>query len=302
MKNTQNTSLSALASKRTAIALLLGGAMSLLAHPASVAESNPPLKVFILAGQSNMEGPAFVHTFDYIGDDPVTAPLLKEMLGPDGKPQVCDNVWISYLTGKPFGDVVPGEGFGKLTVGYGARGKPALPGPKIGPEFTFGIRMSKAIKEPILIIKRAWGNTQLAGAWRPPLAPPRTETAEAKALREARNAVLKAKAAADGKEFKPIEAPQIPSSGWCWTTMKFDEYIKKVLADPGKYHPEYDAKAGFEVAGVVWFQGYSDQGYENGIEYKGASNAGYHYMGSAEFFVEIGDAFANAMTRMIKWR
>ena len=36
-----------------------------------------PLRVFILAGQSNMEGHAKVETFDYIGDDPATAPLLK---------------------------------------------------------------------------------------------------------------------------------------------------------------------------------------------------------------------------------
>ena len=45
-----------------------------------------PLKVYILAGQSNMEGQAKVETFDYIGDDPATAPLLKEMRGPDGTP------------------------------------------------------------------------------------------------------------------------------------------------------------------------------------------------------------------------
>ncbi len=29
-----------------------------------------PLKVFILAGQSNMEGPARIEPFDSIGDDP----------------------------------------------------------------------------------------------------------------------------------------------------------------------------------------------------------------------------------------
>ena len=34
-----------------------------------------PLKVYILAGQSNMEGHARVETFDYIGDDPATARL-----------------------------------------------------------------------------------------------------------------------------------------------------------------------------------------------------------------------------------
>ena len=38
-----------------------------------------PLKVFILAGQSNMEGHAKIETFDYIGDDPATAPILEEM-------------------------------------------------------------------------------------------------------------------------------------------------------------------------------------------------------------------------------
>jgi hypothetical protein len=57
-----------------------------------------PLKVFILAGQSNMEGHAQISTFDYIGKDPKTAPLLKEMRNPDGTPRVCDKVWMSYLT------------------------------------------------------------------------------------------------------------------------------------------------------------------------------------------------------------
>jgi len=36
------------------------------------------------------------------------------------------------------------------------------------------------------------------------------------------------------------------------------EHVKTVLADPGKYHPAYDPKAGYEVAGFVWFQGYND--------------------------------------------
>jgi hypothetical protein len=36
--------------------------------------SAKPLKVFILAGQSNMEGHAAISTFDYIGKDPLTAP------------------------------------------------------------------------------------------------------------------------------------------------------------------------------------------------------------------------------------
>ena len=36
-------------------------------------------------------------------------------------------------------------------------------------------------------------------------------------------------------------------------------HIKKVLEDPGKYHPDYNPKAGFESAGVIWFQGSYDK-------------------------------------------
>ena len=81
-----------------------------------------PLKVFILAGQSNMEGHANISTFDYIGDDPATAPMLKMMRGADGKPAVCDGAWISYLTGE--------KNFvlnGKLTAGYGSTRIPPSP-------------------------------------------------------------------------------------------------------------------------------------------------------------------------------
>lgn len=79
-----------------------------------------PLKVFILAGQSNMEGHAKIETFDYIGDDSATAPLLKMMRDEKGEPRVCDHTWISYFTGKYDGSA-NGEGTGKLTAGYGAR-------------------------------------------------------------------------------------------------------------------------------------------------------------------------------------
>jgi alpha-galactosidase len=38
-----------------------------------------PLKVFILAGQSNMQRHANVATLDSMADDPKTAPILEEM-------------------------------------------------------------------------------------------------------------------------------------------------------------------------------------------------------------------------------
>ena len=63
-----------------------------------------------------MVGTGGISTFDTIGDDPETAPLLKKMLDPDGKPKVCERVWISSLNGKM--NQYGGEGFGKLTAGY----------------------------------------------------------------------------------------------------------------------------------------------------------------------------------------
>ena len=130
-----------------------------------------PLKVFILAGQSNMEGHARIETFDYIGDDPATAPLLKMMHGADGQLTVCDHTWISYFTGKYDGSA-NGEGTGKLTAGFGARDDATKSNGKIGPEFTFGLTMDAALKEPVLIIKTAWGGRSLNTEFRPPSAGP----------------------------------------------------------------------------------------------------------------------------------
>ena len=56
-----------------------------------------PLQVFILAGQSNMQGQAKVTTFEHIGMDPATKPMLAEMQNPDGSPKVCKQVWIASL-------------------------------------------------------------------------------------------------------------------------------------------------------------------------------------------------------------
>jgi len=73
-----------------------------------------PLQVYILAGQSNMQGHAKITTFDHLAMDPQTVPLLQAMRLADGTPRVCDRVWISAL------GIDKGEHHGKLTAGYGA--------------------------------------------------------------------------------------------------------------------------------------------------------------------------------------
>lgn len=119
-----------------------------------------PLKVFILAGQSNMQGHAKFSTFDYISKDPKTKPLYDLMTDDKGAPAATDNVWISYIS--EGNGQVPTLKQGRLTAGFGAGED------KIGPEFTFGLRMEKELREPILIIKTAWGGKNLHTQFRSP--------------------------------------------------------------------------------------------------------------------------------------
>jgi alpha-galactosidase len=223
-----------------------------------------PLKVFILAGQSNMEGHAEIRTFDYIGKDPLTAPLLKEMRNPDGTPRVCDKVWMSYLTG-PYDGSANGEGLGKLTAGFGERGnQPTKIGKKIGPEFTFGIYMEKELKEPILIIKTAWGGRSLNTEFRPPSA------GQYKLPKEVQDRWEKYPQGAHGipkmEDRKKWQEDKDAASGVFYRMMI--EHVQRVLADPKRVCPEYDQKVGFELAGFVWLQGFNDlvdgQTYPNG--------------------------------------
>lgn len=210
----------------------------------TIAEAKP-LKVFILAGQSNMEGHARIETFDYIGDDPATAPLLKMMRGADGKPAVAENAWISYLTGHYEGNA-NGEGTGKLTAGYGARGSsPTKDGGKIGPEFTFGLTMDAALDEPVLLIKTAWGGRSLNTEFRPPGAGPYV-------FSEAQIEQMK-------KQGKNIEEEKAKKAQECGRFYRFMvDHVKSVLADPKRVCPAYNPAEGYEISGFIWFQGFND--------------------------------------------
>ena len=212
-----------------------------------------PLKVFILAGQSNMEGPAHIKTIDYIGDDPATAPLHKEMVGTDGKPVVCDHAWISYLTGandKNF------EITGKLTAGYGSMWEqdPTKPGSCIGPEFTFGICMSKTLKEPFLIIKTAWGGKSLHTDFRPPSAGPYELP---QATKDVWNQNPKgAHGVPKEEDRKAWWEEKNKATGVYYRMMT--EHVKKVLGDIKRVYPGYKQDQGYEIAGIVWLQGWND--------------------------------------------
>lgn len=120
-----------------------------------------PLKVFILAGQSNMEGHGFIHadpkrnegkgTLEYLVKEKTSGNKFRDLVDKEGKWRVRDDVWIHYLDRK-----------GKLTVGYGAKDD------RIGPELGFGTVIGNTYEEPVLLIKLAWGGKSLAKDFRPP--------------------------------------------------------------------------------------------------------------------------------------
>ena len=217
-----------------------------------------PLKVFILAGQSNMQGHADTSTFDYIGKDPLTAPLLVAMRDAEGKPRVCDKVWISSLGcgGNQYSDMLVKTG--KLTAGFGASDS------KIGPEFTFGIYTEKLLKEPVLIIKTSWGGRSLHTDFRPPSA---GQYQLPKAVQDVWD---KYPQGAHGvpklEDRKKWQEDKDAASGVFYRAMI--EHVRKVTKDIKQVCPEYDEQVGYELAGFVWFQGFNDlvdgQTYPNG--------------------------------------
>ena len=177
---------------------------------------------------------------------------------------------------------------GKLGIGYGADDS------KIGPEYGFGLSIAEKVDGPILLIKTSWGGKSLNYNFRPPSLPDfktTPEYAEAKAKADENlkryeaavksfpqdqvrykadlTAYEKQMKTADEKARKKLRKPREPrvprkpnpfsmdDAGINYRMM--NEAIQEVLANLKDNHPEYDAKAGYKIAGLVWFQGYNDQ-------------------------------------------
>jgi hypothetical protein len=128
-----------------------------------------PIKVFILAGQSNMEGQGVVSMDgerDYNGgkgnlvwsmQHSKSAAKMKGLKNDKGEWTVRDDVQISFKVGETVRK-------GGLTVGYTGYGGSS----HIGPELGFGMVMGEYFQEPVLLIKTAWGGKSLFVDFRPP--------------------------------------------------------------------------------------------------------------------------------------
>ncbi|MFK7790231.1 MAG: sialate O-acetylesterase [Phycisphaeraceae bacterium] len=130
-----------------------------LAVQAETQKANGKLKVFILAGQSNMVGFGTV-----LGDKPGTMQtLIKEKpeayghLVKDGNPIVRDDVYVVNLS-----DPGKQKEAGFLDTNFGAQAN------HIGPEYAFGWVVGDYYEDPVLIIKCSWGGRSLAHNFLPP--------------------------------------------------------------------------------------------------------------------------------------
>lgn len=191
-----------------------------------------PLKVFILAGQSNMQGHAHIRTLEHLSMQPETEQMLGKILNSDGSPRVYSDVWISYRSSE-------GVKQGALTTGFGATSE------KIGPELTFGIAMFESLQEPILLIKAAWGGKSLHTDFRPPSAGPFVFSD-----------AQKTQWVNQKRELSDLFAEKEAATGVAYREMI--EHVRSVLGDMGKVHPKYDPQQGFVLSGFVWFQGWND--------------------------------------------
>ena len=216
--------------------LIITGVAGLLVGTVNQAAAKP-LKVYLMAGQSNMQGHCKLKTLPYLAEDPETVPMLAKMVDETGTPRVIENVWISSLgTGE-------GEKFGKLTTGFGAERS----GPKIGPELTFGIYMQEHLGEPVLLIKTSWGGTTLCYDFRPPSVG--VHPVQARRLEEMRK---------NHEDSAKAEKEYNERAGNCYRQMI--AHARMVLGDIKRVVPGYDPAQGYELAGFVWLQGASDFG------------------------------------------
>jgi hypothetical protein len=130
---------------------------------AGVAAAGGKLKVFVLAGQSNMEGAGIIAadparngglgSLEHLVRAPETRERFAHLVDAKGEWVARDDVWISYF-----------ERHGKLSVGYGSRKE------TIGPELGFGHVVGEHFEEPVLLLKVAWGGKSLGADFRPPSA------------------------------------------------------------------------------------------------------------------------------------
>ncbi len=177
-----------------------------------------PVKVFILAGQSNMEGQAVVDltgkdynegrgTLAALMLDPAKSERFRHLKGADGKWTVRDDVWVRYQRER--GPLLAGA----LGFGFSVYGDPH----HFGPELQFGHVIGDRCGNQVLLVKTAWGGKSLFKDFRPP---------------------------SSGGVVGPYYTRMVAEARAAMANLKTD-------------FPAYDG-GGCELAGFVWYHGWND--------------------------------------------
>lgn len=282
-------------------------------------QADEPVKVFILAGQSNMEGAGRIEgdpghnegkgSLSSLADnDPKYAHLRK---GAGGWAE-REDVSIWYLGRK-----------GKLAPGFGAKSS------SIGPELGFGHVMGETFDAPVLLIKTAWGGKSLAKDFRPPSSGGEVGPYYSEMITHVKTVLENLK-----KEFPQYQdGYEIVGFGWhqgwndgCDMAMsrEYEENLKNLIRDVRKELgvenlPFVIADSGFGGAGqsndrrlmirnaqAAPAKSKEFQGNVRCVETapffrtveESPSKQGYHWNGNAETYYLIGEAMGRAMKEL----
>ncbi|MCH2599361.1 MAG: sialate O-acetylesterase, partial [Pirellulales bacterium] len=282
----------------TLVLLSLLSTSAVLAEPPEfeASKSKEKIKVFILAGQSNMEGRGFPEPLTWqVGQEEYRErythfiqdgnydqfiKTVNETKDPNDRRKTPTylwserkDVWINYL-GK----------HGNLKVGYGA------PNEGFGPEFNFGHVVGNHYDEQVLIIKTSWGGRALAQGFMPPSSMP--SAAEFEVLTTEENAkntewnanqkeritknnlkIMEENKTAEKKKplqkFKPRPMVSVEEYqqryGIDYRNMVSE--VHECLANLKERFPGYQGQ-GYEIEGFVWFQGWNDQYNDRWLSYE----------------------------------
>lgn len=172
----------------------------------------PPMKLFVLAGQSNMAGPAVVDldgkdynngrgTLVSLFKDPAKAPLVAHLRNSDGSWRVRDDVFVRYT---PEDEPVA---VGPLDFGF----TPHRNRHHFGPELQFGHVLGDALEEPVLLVKTAWGGKSLYRDFRPPSSGGEVGPYYRRMIDDVRSAIARAE-----EEIPTAKGRRIEIAGFVW--------------------------------------------------------------------------------------
>ena len=201
------------------------------------AADSKPVKVFLLAGQSNMEGKAPNALLDHQATNAATKSLFAHLRKGD-QWIVRDDVFIKFLDHK-----------GPLTIGYGSPGR-------TGPELEFGTTMGNHFEEPVILVKAAWGGHSLVKLFRSPSAGFPSDEALQKELAQAQDRVTKDNE--KNKKTNPLPTMDDIKKVYGSSYRKMMAELKDVTDNHATMFPELKGRK-LELAGFVWFQGWNDQ-------------------------------------------